>query len=280
MERRGDIVRQVERLLDGHELAIVTISEPISSANTIDANNLRTSDVSSSSLDSSTPANLQADLDHYKELFAKLRFSYVEQVTKEKFIRAIVGDPPLIVTPQENTDLENHNALAKAKLRTLKQEVADMVAGLGTRGRELSRRYERVQLETAYLRELPERVMEREAQVNELKAVRRSGQGPLTSLPLAQTLEMVDSRKIQMGEIDRQLEQMQSQASWKRKELERLRVELQNLEAKRQNSTTAAQEAKRRKQAAFGGIEDDLEERGRWWTASEVLLKQMLEARG
>jgi len=273
-------VRQVERLLDGHELAIVTISEPISSANTIDANNLRTSDVSSSSLDSSTPANLQADLDHYKELFAKLRFSYVEQVTKEKFIRAIVGDPPLIVTPQENTDLENHNALAKAKLRTLKQEVADMVAGLGTRGRELSRRYERVQLETAYLRELPERVMEREAQVNELKAVRRSGQGPLTSLPLAQTLEMVDSRKIQMGEIDRQLEQMQSQASWKRKELERLRVELQNLEAKRQNSTTAAQEAKRRKQAAFGGIEDDLEERGRWWTASEVLLKQMLEARG
>ncbi len=41
-----------------------------------------------------------------QELFSKLRFSYLEQVTKEKFIRAIVGDPPLVVEHQENVELE------------------------------------------------------------------------------------------------------------------------------------------------------------------------------
>jgi len=279
-EKAKKILRQVEEIQDGHEIAIIRVSEPISGAINIEGNSVRTSDVSSSSLDSPTPANLQADLDHYKELFAKLRFSYVEQVTKEKFIRAIVGDPPLIVTPQENVDLEKHNAAAKAELKTLKQDVADLVSELETAGRELSRRYERVQLEMTTLREVPERLAALQTRIHELKAAREPGQTPLTSLPLGRTLEMVEERKTQMREVDRQLEQLQSQVPRKRKELARLQGELQTLEAKRQNSTTAASEAKRRKQAALGGVQDDLEERGRWWRASEALLKQMLDVQG
>ncbi|KAK1761679.1 hypothetical protein QBC33DRAFT_605009 [Phialemonium atrogriseum] len=58
-----------------------------------------------------TPVSLEADLAHYRELFAKLRFSYVEQMTKEKFIRAVVGDPPMIVAPHENAALEASDAV-------------------------------------------------------------------------------------------------------------------------------------------------------------------------
>ena len=280
MQKADKILRQVEHLQNGHEISIVGISEPISSAVSIDNNNIRTSDVSSSSLDSPTPASLEADLEHYKELFAKLRFSYVEQVTKEKFIRAIVGDPPLIVTSQENIDLEKRNAAAKAELKALKQEVADMVVELEAKGRELSRRHERVQLETASLRELPGKAAALEAQTKRLRAEQAPDQGPLMSLPLARTLEMVDNKKGRMRDIDRQLEQLQGQVPRKRKELERLQAELQTLEVKRQNCTAAAKEAKRRKQAALGGVEDDLEERGRWLRATEVLLRQVLDVRG
>jgi len=87
------VLRALEDLQSKHEISIIKISEPISSALPQDGDNsnARTSDVSNSSLDTPTPASLEADLAHYKELFAKLRFSYVEQVTKEKFIRAIVG---------------------------------------------------------------------------------------------------------------------------------------------------------------------------------------------
>lgn len=75
-----------------------------------------------------------------QELFSKLRFSYLEQVTKEKFLRAIVGDPPLIVEQQENIELEAQLATAKAELKAQKEEVASMTAELEARGRDLSRR--------------------------------------------------------------------------------------------------------------------------------------------
>ena len=66
----------------------------------------------------------------------------------------------------------------------------------------------------------------------------------------------------------------------KRKEAERLQAELQPLETKRTNSMAAAKEAQRRKEAALGGVADDLEQRARWWRASEGVLKQVLDIQG
>lgn len=75
-----------------------------------------------------------------KELFSKLRFSYVEQVTKEKFLRAIVGDPPLVVGHNENVELEAQLAEVKAELRARKEEVRVMAEEMDKKGRELAAR--------------------------------------------------------------------------------------------------------------------------------------------
>lgn len=75
-----------------------------------------------------------------QELFSKLRFSYLEQVTKEKFLRSIVGDPPLIVEPAENAELEAQLKDVKAVLKEQKVGVGRMVAELEARGRDLCRR--------------------------------------------------------------------------------------------------------------------------------------------
>lgn len=278
-KKAAKVLSELEDLQSNHEISIIKLSEPISSVLPHagqDANSARTSDVSSSSVDA-TPASLEADLAHYKELFAKLRFSYVEQVTKEKFIRAIVGEPPLIVTPQENVELEKQNAAAKAQLKALKMEVADTVEELESKGRELSKRYEAVQMETATLREMPDRIAGLEERIAELREQLQPGENPNLNLPLAKTLELVAEKKLQRHELERQLEQLRAQVPRKRKEMERLQTELQPLEVKRQNSLAAAKEARRRKEQALGGVEDDLEERGRWWRASEAALKQMLE---
>lgn len=273
------VLHNLEELQSKHEISILKLSEPISSAlpqHVQDANAARTSDVSSSSTDA-TPASLEADLAHYKELFAKLRFSYVEQVTKEKFIRAIVGEPPLIVSPQENLELEKQNVAAKGQLKQLKLQVADMVEELERRGRDIARRYEGVRTETVTLRALPEKITGLEARIAELRQQLQPGENPNLNLPLTKTLELVAEKKLLRHELDRQLEQLRSQVPRKKKEMERLQTELQPLEQKRQNSVAAAKEAKRRKEQALGGVEDDLEERGRWLRASEVALKHMLE---
>ncbi|ROW16346.1 hypothetical protein VPNG_02687 [Cytospora leucostoma] len=278
-QKTEEVLRGLEGLQARHEISIIKISEPIFSAlpqPTQDANHVRTSDASNSPVDT-TPASLEADLAHYKELFSKLRFSYVEQVTKEKFIRAIVGEPPLIVTPQENLELEKHNVAAKGQLKALKMEVADMVEELEEKGKELSRKYAMIQTGTTTLKELPEKIAGLDERIAELREQLQPGENPNLNLPLAKTLELVAEKKRQRLELDRQLEQLRLQVPRKRKEMERLQAELQPLELKRQNSLAAAKEARRRKEQALGGVEDDLEERGRWLRASETALKQMLE---
>ncbi|GKT66482.1 60S ribosomal protein L37 [Colletotrichum tofieldiae] len=277
--KAAEVLRKIDDLNENHEISIIKLSEPISSAVAQESRQQRTSDASNASQDATTPASLDADLEHYKELFAKLRFSYVEQVTKEKFIRAIVGDPPVIVSPQENLELEKANLEAKAQLKALKVEVADMVAELEKKGKELAKRYETVQLDTAKLKELPDKIAELEERVAELKEAQEPGQKPYMTLPLAKTLDLVDEKKRQQQQLDRELEQLQARVPRKRKELERLQAELQPLEAKRQNSKAAAKDARRRKEGA-GGDADDLEERGRWLRASEAALKQMLDIQG
>ncbi|TFA99603.1 Kinetochore protein Sos7 [Trichoderma ghanense] len=273
----AQVLETLRRLQASNELSIIKLSESISNSAPNDAPQ-RISDASNTSLESPSPTSLDADLIHYKELFAKLRFSYVEQVTKEKFIRAIVGDPPLIVTLQENLDLERENAEAKAQLKNLKLEVADLVSDLERRGRELSKRYENIQLETARLEELPAKIAELEKRIKELKSQQESSESdPNLRLPLTKTLGLVSKRKAEQQELARELEALQAKVPRKRKEAERLRAELLPLEAKRQSSTTAAREARRRKEAALGGVADDLEQRARWWRASESMLKQVLD---
>ncbi|CCT70070.1 uncharacterized protein FFB20_02503 [Fusarium fujikuroi] len=272
------VLEALNKLQSSQEISIIKLSEPISSSRPQDARQ-RTSDASNSAFDAPTPAGLTADLAHYKELFAKLRFSYVQQVTKEKFIRAIVGDPPMIVTMEENLELEKENAIAKKQLKELKTEVADMVADLERRGIELSQKYESVQLETAKLREMPTKIEDLEMRIEQLRTELDTpdGSAPSMNLPLAKTQDLVNQRKLEQQELARELESLQAKVPRKRKEAERLRIELQPLENKRQNSATAAREARRRKEAALGGAADDLEERARWWRASEGVLTQVLD---
>ncbi|KAL6827832.1 hypothetical protein V8C40DRAFT_242957 [Trichoderma camerunense] len=273
----AQVLETLRRLQSSNELSIIKLSESISNSTPNDTLN-RISDASNTSLDGPSPTSLDADLIHYKELFAKLRFSYVEQVTKEKFIRAIVGDPPLIVTLQENLDLERENAEAKAQLKNLKLEVADLVSDLEKRGRDLSKRYEHIQLETVRLEELPSKIVELESRIKELKDKHESSESdPNLRLPLTKTLSLVAKRKAEQQELARELEALQAKVPRKRKEAERLQAELQPLEVKRQSSTTAAREARRRKEAALGGVADDLEQRARWYRASESMLKQVLD---
>lgn len=267
--------------LQAHEITIIKLSEPISSGASQDDGRARISDASNTSLDAPTPASLDADLAHYKELFAKLRFSYVEQVTKEKFIRAIVGDPPLIVTMQENLELEKENAAAKSELKALKLDVQDMVIELERRGKELSQKYEHVKLETTRLRELPQKCEDLENRIEELKEEQDiTGTDPNLNLPLNKTRELVARRKREQQELARELEALQAKAPRKKKEAERLQAELQPLETKRQNGMAAAKEAQRRKEASLGGAADDLEQRARWFRASESVLKQVLDIKG
>ena len=156
MEPRYEEILAALSDIQGQELSIIRLSEPISLSNSVNSLK-RGSDASNSTFENQSPASLAADLAHYKvfihillvhllsnsllqELFSKLRFSYLEQVTKEKFLRAIVGDPPQVIEHEENLELETQLIEVKAILKSQKKEVEAMVDELEARGRDLSQR--------------------------------------------------------------------------------------------------------------------------------------------
>ncbi|MCJ1381986.1 hypothetical protein MMC17_005098 [Xylographa soralifera] len=262
--------------LQSQELSIIRLSEPISAANAPDAPK-RTSDVSSDAFENPSPASLAADLGHYKELFSKLRFSYLEQVTKEKFLRAIVGDPPQIIEQQENVELEAQLVAVKADLKVQKADVAAMVEELEGRGRELSRRYETISLQTAQLSALPAQISSLEETLVGLRARQsKASTNPSLSLPLPATLELAASRQAELDEVNKELRSLQQSLPRKTRELELLEKELKPLEAQKASTVAAAQEARRRKEEAERGLGNELELKGRWYRSVETGLREML----
>ncbi|KHJ31341.1 putative 60s ribosomal protein l37 protein [Erysiphe necator] len=272
-ESLDDVIKSLEQIQGEKELTIIKLSEPFSELLTKRLSKERTSDIQSEEFDNPTPATLETDLIHYKELFAKLRFSYLEQVTKEKFIRAIVGDPPLVVEHQENVELEESLAQKKLALKSLKTEVADLVVELEKKGRELYQKYHHIQLQTTELQALPSKLKSLEESIKSLKNLQNVETNPNLLLPLDKTLELIELREKETAELDRQINHLQ-EAILPRKtnELETLNTELHSLEAKSLSSTLSAEEAKKRKENSIN-VENDLEERARWWTGVEDMLK-------
>jgi hypothetical protein len=156
-------LEQLAHLEASQKLSIIHLSSSISDADDASWSESRTSDASTASDNANTtPANLAADLVHYKvsplscqfhyikrlclirrqrqELFSKLRFSYLEQVTKEKFLRAVTAETPLFVEPADNAALETQLAAEKEALKAQKAEFARLTDEGQAKGRELAKR--------------------------------------------------------------------------------------------------------------------------------------------
>ncbi|KAJ9217541.1 hypothetical protein DTO166G4_723 [Paecilomyces variotii] len=266
------------------QLAILRISESILATDDVPkptrSPSKRRSDASIDALDTPTPSSLEADLTHYKELFSKLRFSYIEQVTKEKFLRAIVGDPPLVVGHNENVELEAQLAEVKAELKQRKEEVRVMVEEMEKMGRDLASRYKNIQLQTTQLSTLPESIQNLESTIATLRAKQITTTDDVSSsqnLPLPATLALLSEREAELAALNRQLASLQNTLPRKTREAEAMERELGVLERKKGEAVAQAKEAQRRKRE---GESDGLEEMGRWYRGTEESLKQLLGVEG
>lgn len=81
------------------------------------------------------PTSISEEITFKKELFSKLKFQYLEQETREKFIRAILDDPPLYVGQLDIDQKVEANKDLKQQLKELKETLAK----LGRTSKDLSR---------------------------------------------------------------------------------------------------------------------------------------------
>ncbi|KAL8763854.1 MAG: hypothetical protein Q9184_000450 [Pyrenodesmia sp. 2 TL-2023] len=267
--------------LQSQPLSIIRLSEPIfNPSSSATNNNPRTSDISTLGLTDNTahptPASLAADLTHYRDLFSKLRFSYLEQVTKEKFLRAIVGDPPLIIENAENVELESQLKEVKAVLKEQKEHVANMVQELERKGRDLARRYEQVGLQTVTLERLPGQIDTLDQKVRMLREQSQAGEGEMGGgVGIEGILELTRQKERQREEVEKQLKTLHREMLGKGGELETLMGELRGLEKEKEKTVEGAREAVKSRKTG-GEVGDDVEMKGRWLKGCEEGLRGLL----
>lgn len=200
-------------------------------------------------------------------------------MTKEKFLRAIVGDPPLIVEHTENVELESELADIKAVLKAQKEHVGEMVKELDRRGRDLARRYETITLQTTLLSSLPPQIDELNrtlvALCKQNQSADTNSTNPALTLPLPATISLLEERQAELDEVNAQLKTLHQVLPRQKRSLENEQRELQKLEMERDRAVGLAREAVERKQE--GGGADELERKGRWLRGVEVGLTSMLE---
>lgn len=262
----AQLLEEIQQHRRDAPLAILSLAEPLLTP---------TSPQPSTSLN---PATLIADLAHYRDLFSKLRFSYLEQVTKEKYLRSIVGEPPLLATSAENAALEEKLAVLKADLQTRKRNVEALIEELNDLAGQIAEKYDSVDVEMRKLETLPIENEEMEAEIDKLRQVLVAREGdevsddPLMNMSLEDTEREIDKMRKQDEELRREIDEMQRELPRKTEECEIAQKELKDVERKRNEVTRLARDAQMMRE----GGRDRLEEQGRWYQSSEVVLKGLL----
>jgi chromosome segregation ATPase len=301
-ENYSSVLANLRAQQDAQPLSILSLAEPITTSQTQTQANAQPSPRSTSKhaqkyqisdsfgtaeAESSlylTPTNLAADLTHYKDLFSKLRFSYLEQVTKEKYLRSIVGDPPLLVSHEDNLRLEEKLATLKAELKKKKEDVDVLVQEMEDRARAVAQRYETVNQGMEMLERMPAEIEALRAEVESLqreianqRGEQRGSEDPRMQMSLAATEQALAEQRERNAEVDRKIAELQKQMPGKVKQVEKMDRELAELERKRNESTRLAIELRRRREA---GGRDEMDDLGRWYRANEAVMKGLLGIEG
>ena len=157
--------------------------------------------------------------------------------------------------------------------------MGEMVKELDAQGRDLSRRYETISLQTTLLSSLPPQIEDLNQELARLRKQNQSANtsetNPALNLPLPATLDLLDERQASLDEVNVQLKALQQALPKQTRTLENEERELQKLELERERAVGLAQEALGRKQE--GGGADELERKGRWLRGVESGLREMLE---
>jgi chromosome segregation ATPase len=176
--------------------------------------------------------------------------------------------------------LETSLVQQKAELKAAKEEVRLLVQEMEGVARHLASRWESVQTQMAELQRLPAEIEGLEAGIKELREQQDAREGnmgknedPRMNLSLSETEELVKQQKEKATSLDKQIAALQRQMPAKIRACEMAERELEGLEKRRGEVSTAANLARKIREQ---GGRDTLEEKGRWYRSAETVLREMV----
>ncbi|KAL0960970.1 hypothetical protein HGRIS_005967 [Hohenbuehelia grisea] len=214
---------------------------------------------------SKDPAIIAADVAAQTSFLRKLKFQYLEQNAKDKYVKTIVSDidDAPIVTADDNKALAASNEELKQQLKVAKTSLAESQDRIRQLAPEVDQQYRKAEKLTAYAADLSQKIIDTRLALTRLRQLHPK---PRLTVPAADA--KLAEQVIDMQSLNDELEDVQRQINVVK---ERVKGGMTHAEALR-NQRAEAEQAVRRWQGERGE-EDD----GRlvplydWYTASLAL---------
>ncbi|CUM45879.1 uncharacterized protein AC631_03676 [Debaryomyces fabryi] len=110
------------------------------------------------------PTSINDEINFQKENFSKLKFQYLEQETKEKFLRSLFDNPPKSIQQEDINRLQEENVHSKRALKALKESMNNKMKDIHEISREtveLNKEYQQKCDETIKMLEEVQRMEEK-----------------------------------------------------------------------------------------------------------------------
>ncbi|KAJ1924994.1 hypothetical protein IWQ60_004854 [Tieghemiomyces parasiticus] len=123
-----------------------------------------------------TPKAVEADLAYYRTLFSKLKFNYLEQTTKERFLRDLMQEPPVDIELEDIQEIEAGNLVSKKELKKRKTETQVRHEQIDYTINSVADGYHQVKSEFEEVAPILAEIAELESQLHELEGDDTSNQ--------------------------------------------------------------------------------------------------------
>ncbi|WBW72853.1 NMS complex subunit Sos7 [Schizosaccharomyces osmophilus] len=182
-------------------------------------------DTASSSVNEQSGLSTEQELKKYKEFFSQLKFSYIEQGTKERYLRAILDDPPLLVETEDNEKLESTISELKIRLKQRKDDVESLKKEIVSECNEIAEKYDATLKESKEAKAL---LVEYRTLEKELQSL---NQDDMTNAPILPDLEKeIPVLKQELLDTDDSIKSINSQLEREEHRLEQLKKNYSTLE--------------------------------------------------
>lgn len=228
------------------------------------------------------PTVLPQEIQKHIEQFENLKVTYLEQETKEKFLRSIISDPPVLVEQSNVEEIEAENKQKKANLKKQKAQVNEVQRQLDLLSRQLCADYEDLSTKAKEANEMSKEMESMQAEIDRLTKQEEALELPALedpdmNLPAPELNRLAEEYGKQKQEIDQTLSELTSQSiPQSREEHNQLKQEVSRLEKEKSHAEKMAQEMVqlREEEMQKGRIHN--ETTAQWYRSLIHILEQIL----
>ena len=114
------------------------------------------------------PILINDEINFQKENFSKLKFQYLEQETKEKFLRSLFDNPPISIQQEDINKLQEENVHSKQALKALKESMNNKMNDIHEISRETVELNEEYQNKYNETNKMLDEVLRMEEKINSI----------------------------------------------------------------------------------------------------------------